>query len=263
MARTVFIALLVVLLSVLAGCNGAEQGKGQLMPARGARSIASGPAVTVEPSTEAHIAERVAIFRQRYREGLELLIEHYEKIGNNMKLGWAKKELGALNTIPQYRYIIEAEVAGLNLKATASIAAADILYNDALSDYKKAKELVVIVDEKRLRVALDKFNKLIRKYPSSDKIDDAAYMAGQIYSHFKDYSIALLYYQRAYQWDKNSIHPARFKAAHILDTRLHQRAEALALYKQFVEEEEVRNPQYKQYAQKRIRELTKADSDQE
>ena len=53
-----------------------------------------------------------------------------------------------------------------------------------------------------------------------------------IYEHFKDYTIAVLYYQRAYQWEPQTSYPARFKAAFILDERLHRRAEALQLYKE-------------------------------
>ena len=37
----------------------------------------------------------------------------------------------ALDRIPQYRYIIEAQVMPANLKATESIAAADQLYAEA------------------------------------------------------------------------------------------------------------------------------------
>jgi tetratricopeptide (TPR) repeat protein len=109
-----------------------------------------------------------------------------------------------------------------------------------------------------LRLALDKYNQLIKKYPTSDKIDDAAFRAGGIYEYFKDYTIALLYYQRAYQWDPDTIHPARFKAAYILDKRLHRRAEALELYQQ-VAKKKGQHGKYKVFAENRIRELTKSD----
>ena len=57
---------------------------------------------------------------------------------------------------------------------------------------KKARELIIITNEDMLRVALDKYNQLIRKHPPSDKIDDAAYRAAGIYEYFKDYTIAIL-----------------------------------------------------------------------
>jgi len=260
MARVILTALFVGLVGVLVGCNGGIEGRGQLMPPRTASSIARAPTVNLSTATEIDLVEHVAANRQAYRQGLELLIGHYTKTGNDMKLAWAKRELAGLCTIPQYRYIIQAEVAGANLKATTSIPDADNLYKDAVDIYEKAR-FFVLVDEKLLRVVLDKFNQLIAKYPSSDKIDDAVFKAGQIYEHFKDYSIALLYYKRAFQWDENTIYPARYRAARILDRELHKRDEALALYRQAVEKES-RHYQLKCAAEQRIRELTKTEEQQ-
>ena len=101
-------------------------------------------------------------------------------------------------------------------------------------------------------------NQLIRRHPSSNKIGDAAFRAGGIYEYFKDYTIALLYHQRTYQWDPETIHPARFRAAFILDKRLHRRAEALEVYQQAVKKES-RYEIWKEFAEKRIRELTRSD----
>ena len=110
-------------------------------------------------------------------------------------------------------------------------------------------------------MALEKYNELIRKHPSSDKIDDAAYNAGVIQEYFKDYSIALLYYKRAFQWDPDTIHPARFRAARVLDKNLHRNAEALQLYQQAVkiEGQYEKYREWREYAERRIRELQKID----
>ena len=51
-------------------------------------------------------------------------------------------------------------------------------------------------------------------------------------SDLGDYKLALLYYQRTYQWDPETSYPARFKAAFILDRQFHQRDEALKLYQE-------------------------------
>jgi tetratricopeptide (TPR) repeat protein len=241
---------LIVLLSVLVGCHEAESGKSQLIPPRM-------KAVPVVEAGEVDIIEQMSINRLAYRQYLESLVAHYKKTGNNMKLKWAESEMKKLNKIPQYNYIIEANVAGTNLKAKDSITIADYMYDEAFRLEKRAKRLFFIKDENLLRVALDKYNQLIRKYPSSDKIDDAAYRAGGICEYFKDYTIALLYYQRAYQWDPNTIHPARFKAAYVLDKYLHRRAEALELYQQAVKKRNLR-VKHKGFAEKRISELTKS-----
>jgi tetratricopeptide (TPR) repeat protein len=177
--------------------------------------------------------------------------------GNNMKSEWAQKELKALDSMPKYKYLVEAEAAGPNLKASTPIPEADRLYGEALMLQGKAEQLVIIKDNNLLRLALDKYDQVIRKYPSSDKIDDAAFKAGEIYDYFKDYTIALLYYQRAYQWNPQTTYPARFRAAFVLDKRLHRRAEALELYQQALEKEGQNYLEWKNFADRRIGELTK------
>ena len=260
MARNVCTGVLIILLSVLVGCQGVDRGRGQLVPQ--GRRQALGPASVVNIDTsEADLVEQMAVNRQAYRQGLELLAGYYMRTGNNMKLEWAQKELAALNSMPKYNYIIEANVAPQNLKVSASIPEADDLYYEAQEIDKQAGTLPILKNENQLRLALEKYNEVIRKYPSSDKIDDAAYSAGVIYEYFKDYSIALLYFKRAYQWDPDTIYPARFRAARILDKNLHRNAEALQLYQQAVKTEGQfeKYREWRDYAEKRIRELQKLD----
>ncbi len=259
MARIVLTAVLIVLLNVLAGCGGADKGKGRLIATSAKKYSYTGEA-KVSQKEEIDTVEQMAVNRQAYRQGLQLLIDYYNKVGNNMKLQWAKKELAALNAMPQYKYIIEAEVAGPNLKAATAIPEADELYGDAVRLEKQGNRLIVIKDNDLLRLALDKYNELIKKHPSSDKIDDAAYRAGKIYEYFKDYSIALIYYKRTYQWNAETTYPARFKEAYILDQRLHQRAEALELYQKALKaiKKEGEHKQWQLWTEERIKELTES-----
>ena len=258
MSRAILTVLLIVLLNVLVGCEGMDSGRSQVVPAGAKKFFGTGSIVGVATAAEADIVEQVSINRQAYRRYLGVLVGHYTKSGNNMKLMWAEKELAALDAVVQYNYIVEASLAGPNLKAIASIAEADYMYDDALRIEKRARGLIVIVDENLLRVALDKYNQLIKRHPSSDKIDDAAFKAGGIYEHFRDYSIAALYYQRAFQWDPGTFHPAVFKAAYNLDRRLHRRAEALELYQQAVKNGNL-SISYREFAEERIKELTRSD----
>lgn len=257
MARITLNTILIVLLVVLVGCGGVDKGKGQLVPTSVKKFAYSGEAQKIDKE-EIDAVEEVAVNRQAYRQGLKSLNAYYDKMGNNMKLRWAQKELNSLDAIPQYKYIIEAEVAGPNLKADTSIPEADTIYQEAVHLEKKAKRLILIKNNNRLRLALAKYDELIRKHPSSDKIDDAAYRAGGIYEYFRDYSIAILYYKRAYQWDPDTPYPAKFKEAYILDKRLYRRVEALDLYKQAVEEQSQHKKWVKQ-AEKRIKELSISD----
>jgi len=254
MARTILTAVLIALLYVLVGCKGIDSSGAKLMIVR-TKPV---PVVEVADASETDIVEEVVNKRRAYRQSLELLVQHYTNMGDNMKLRWAKRELAALDGMVQYNYIVEAGLAGPDLKASTSIYAADVLYGDALNLEKKAKELIIIVRGAQLRRALDKCNQLVREYPSSDKIDDVAYIAGRIYEHFKEYSIAVLYYQRTYQWDPETSYPAIFKAAYILDRRLHRRAEAMELYQQVVENERL-GINYREFAEMRIAEITTGD----
>ena len=255
MVRTILTVLLIVLLNVLVGCHAVDSGASQLIPPRM-------KAASVVKASEADIVEQMTISRRAYRQSLESLMDRYEKTGNNMKFGWAKNELKKLDKMPQYNYIIEAIVAGPNLKASTSVVEAELMYIKALQLEKKARKLIVIIDENLLRLALDAYNQLIKKHPSSDRIDDAAFKAARIYGHFKDYTIALLYYQRTYQWNPETIYPARFKAAYILDRHLHRRAEALELYQQAVKAKRISGKR-KEFAEKRINELTKSGESSE
>ena len=253
MARRALTAMFVVLLAVLVGCRGMDTGASQLVP----RPPKAAQAVEAVRASETDIIEEVTINRQAYRNTLEFLIAHYKKTGNDMKLKWAKNEMKKLNKVPQYNYIIEASVAPANLRATTRIAEAELIYIDA-QRLEKAKKFHIFTRDNNLRLALQRYNQLIRKHPSSDRIDDAAYRAGRICEHFKDYTIAILYYQRAYQWDPKTVYPARYRRAHILDAHMHRRAEALKLYQESLKKEKLSKKQRETIGD-RIIELTKSD----
>jgi tetratricopeptide (TPR) repeat protein len=258
MAKIVYTVVLIVLLNVLIGCNSVDSGSAQLVTSGTDQPPAA--VVKADIGSENEIIEQVASNREAYRQGLVSLIDYYSRTGNNLKLEWARKELAALETMPRYNYVIEATVAGPDLKASATIAEADELYAKASELQREAERLVVVKDDELLRLALDKYNQLVRRYPTSDKIDDAAFKAAGIYEYFKDYTIALLYYQRAFQWDAATPYPARFKAADILDNRMHRRAEALELYLQALETEgkDAKYRDLKEYAQMRVETLSKS-----
>jgi tetratricopeptide (TPR) repeat protein len=262
MTRTVIIATSLVLLVGAVGCPPSDRGLAQRLPQR---TIYAAPATNGEggqvtgSTDEIDLVEQVATYRRSYRRSLELLVQHYTVVGDNRKLGWAKEELRSLDRMPQYRYIIDAEVMPANLTAVARIPSADELYLDAVETQRQAEPIGILKDEELLRVALEKYNQLIRQYPTSDKIDDAAWRAADIYEYFKDYEIALLYYQRAYQWDPDTPYPARFHAASILDKKLHRRGEALELYQEAVLREGDRYDEWKMYAERRIKELSSSE----
>ena len=264
MANKVCTLILIVLLSILVGCQNPNSGSSRRLPPRTMSSIGTGQAINLTEAGEIDLVEKVAASRQAYKQGLELLVKYYSKTGDNQKLSWADKELKALNVIPQYDYIVPV-VQPKDYKATTSIPDADLLFEDALL-LKKRAEIVgqAILNKDEYRLALKKFEDIIKRYPTSDKIDEAAYYAGEISEYFKDYSIALEYFKAAYTWNPESDLPARFRAARILDQQMHNNAAALELYKQAVETEGRfgKNREWKDAAEERIRALEKAGTEQ-
>ena len=143
---------------------------------------------------------------------------------------------------------------------TAVVPASDAnsLYAEAVRLEEQAGPLKVVKDEALLRKALDKYNQFISKYPKSDKIDDAAFRMAGIYEYLKDYTNAVQYYQRTYQWNPQTPTVARFKAAYLLDNQLGRRAEALQIYQEALSKI-TRSDEHRQwvaYAEQRVKELT-------
>ena len=255
MAKTFLTAVLIVLLSVLVGCARVDSGRSQVAPAYPGQ----GPVVSIADAGETDIVEQIVLNRQAYRQGLKLLEKYYTRLGNSMKLEWVQKELAGLDSVIQYNYIVEAE-GKVGLKADTAIPEADALYEEAVNLENSAGAMPFLKDEKVLRMALNKYNQLINKHSSSDKIADAAFRAAGIYEYFKDYTLAVLYYKRVYQWDRYTVLPAKYKAAYVLDRRLHQRAEALELYQQALKDEALAE-NYRDFAESRVIALTRSEEE--
>lgn len=209
-------------------------------------------------AAEVDVVEQMALNRSEYRKSLVQLVDFYTNTGNATKLNWVRKELESLTKIPQYRYLMVGETVNASLAASDSIAQADELYKDAYATYRAAGPMLLLADSGKLRQALTKFNNVISTYPTSDKIDDAAYYAARIYEHFKDYEIAVVYYQRAFQWNDSTKYPTRFRAAYLLDHKLHKRSEALTIYRMSLEKDTL-SPDNTEHVKQRIQTLTRVE----
>jgi tetratricopeptide (TPR) repeat protein len=258
MARTILSVVLIVSLYAMVGCYGPDSGQGQVVPKGEKKLLAPAPVIQTQTPAETDIVEQVITNREAYRRALKALVDHYTSTGNDMKLAWAAKELKSYDKMRQYHYIIEASIAGPNLKPTASIEMANYMYEDAVRREKLAKRFIVIIDDDQLRVALGKYKEVIKRYPTSDKIDDCAFRAAGIYEYFKDYTIALLYYQRTWEWDPQTPYLAEFKSARILDLQLSRRAEALELYQKAVKKGGLTEDE-KKFVEERIAILSKSE----
>jgi hypothetical protein len=67
--------------------------------------------------------------------------------------------------------------------------------------------------------------------------------------------LAVKWYERAWTWNPDTPHPARFQAAVVYDYRLHNRARALELY-HAVLEHETADDKNARFATRRIGELS-------
>lgn len=255
MSKNMWILGLVFSLVLISGC--AEEVKDDSRfradPELSQAAVIEGFAVPT--AEEIDLIEEMASYRNAYKTGLEKLVEYYTGSGDAVKRNWAKRELESLNAIPQYAYIPPAAGVKAGLRALDTIKEADTLFAEAEELDKDSGW--PFKDEGKLREALRKYNLIIATWPSSDKIDNCAYKAGKIYEHFKDYDIAAVYFQRAFQWDVDTPYPARFKAAYILDRRLYMKQEALALYQMaYNHPVEQRYEGNMEFAKKRILEMT-------
>jgi tetratricopeptide (TPR) repeat protein len=146
-------------------------------------------------------------------------------------------------------------------ESKAAPSDANTLYAEGISLEEHAGPigaLNVLKDKKMLKMALDKYNELISKYPTSNKISDAAFRMAGIYEYLGEYTEAVKNYQRTYQWNPETPTPARFKAAYILDHQLGRRSEALQIYQEALAKRTKSNEHllWVEYAEQRVKELS-------
>ncbi len=253
--RTTVLTLGLLALSCLLGCQRPQREadlEGQLTDPLAVAGA------DLERSTEVELVEQMARYRGRYTSQLELLEQFYDRQGNHLKASWARDERDYLRTGPQREYLVIAEVAGPDLRASESIPTADGLYEKGMEQFKKARGSLggLFFDKKGIMAAKEMFNQLITNYPTSDKIDDAAFQIGEIYRHYlKDFPRAMLYYQRVWQWDPQTPLPARFAMGRLYDDYLHDGPKAIQYYRQAVNLES-EYPDNVTYANRRIDELS-------
>lgn len=256
MTRIRLIAVLILPAVFMIGCDNPKVRDAHLLEAQPVESMAAPGEFLIPNATEVDYVETLAAARDAYRRGLIALVEFYGTVGNATKLQWAQTELKTFDQMVRYEYLQPAEWVPEQLMATDSIEEADVLYRQAKSLYNESGGMIIVANKAKLREALGLFNQLIVEYPSSDKIDDAAYKAGRIYDYLKNYELAAIYYQRAFQWNEATSYPARYRAAWVMDQKLRMRNEALALYKLAVEKES-RYTDNAEFAEIRIAELSR------
>ena len=204
-------------------------------------------------SRESQIANSVISARESYKRALEEIIQYYMDIGNHLKLMSARKELKALNKVPQRKYLSDKDVIG-EISPSKNIEDANILFQDGKA-YKNP--LNIVKRKSKLISAVTRFKKILKDYPESDKADDAAYELAEIYEgyYFKDYEGAAFYFVKCYSLNEQTDKPARYKAALVYDNHLADYVEAARHYKMALDT--CKDTDYLEIAKTRLEQLKK------
>jgi tetratricopeptide (TPR) repeat protein len=210
-------------------------------------------AATTNPvAAEITAVKRVIAARREYQASLESLRSTYANNADTEKLRWAEDEIKQFHRVPKHAYVLDLDVPGPGLRAEQNIPAANDLYRRAM-EYKDRGFGSDYVDN-QIRAEL-LLQQLINQYPSSNKISEAAYQLGDIYESkaYRQYRRAEAYFERTFQWNANTQHDARLRAAKLCDKALNERGRAIELYKAVLAHDT--DPKRTQEAQRRLNEL--------
>jgi len=212
---------------------------------------------------EVDLVEALLTERAEYVRTLTELRDYYREHGYAIKQSWADFELDGFRKVKTFRYVLDSEVASERLRPTNQIPEADALYQRGQDLLKKGgRGIPGLYHQTTMIEAADVFRELVEKYPTSDRIDDAAFFLGEIHKEYlpDQEQIAVKWYERSWTWDPATPHPARFQAAVVYDFRLHDRDRALELYQSVLKEESASGSNVR-FANRRIRQLGKDRGD--
>ena len=168
--------------------------------------------------------------RKAYREALSKLRQLYLNIGNAERVEWASSELKDLDAGRHYRFMSPVDTLSPDMSPTKVIQVAEDLYKKA--EALRAQMLPPWGKEARLKEARNLYLKLIRKYPESRRLSDAAFALGDIMGgmYFREYESAAKYYKLSFQWNPKTRLPARYQAGLIYENKLGEYEEAARMY---------------------------------
>jgi len=255
-------------LALYVALSGCAQQKGEPVPVEVGKlddvGLSTIGKIDLANATEVDLVEKLAAVRADYKRLLKLLEQWYLDKGYYQKSRWAARELNDVLHVKTYPYLTVTDIQRTDLTPAESIPEADALYEKAKRLYEEGQILPFMNDKRKLKESLALFKQLIKTYPTSDKIDDAAFYAGELSKeYFNDNEQAVRYYELAMKWDPKTPHPVRFQCAVIYDFRLHNRAKALEMYRRVLEEEPDIDRTNTEFATTRIGQLLKEEQAQQ
>ncbi len=197
------------------------------------------------------LVERVIAARKEYQESLETLRAYYIKAGEVERARWAEDELLQYHRTGKFAYVLALDVPPPNLKPLYNIPEANELMRRALLYKDKGWGTDYVDNQRRTELVLQQ---LLSKHPQSNKIDEAAFMLGDVYESraFRQNSRAAVYYERNFQWNPQTHHDSRQRAARLYE-RQGDRSHALEIYKDITKFEH--DPKHLDEANRKITEL--------
>lgn len=229
------------------------EGLDTVVPARGEN---------LADADETALIEELMGARKQWRDALIKVEGLYREKNLNSAADTVKRVTDRIDPARLPVYHDAAEVPPANLKPIAVIPEADQLYNQGYRLFRKGKGLVPMFDTSydEQREAIVLFKKLIREYPTSNKIAMSAYYIADIYKeYFNRDVLACKWYQRAWEWAAANpaalTEPARFQAATVYDIRLKDKPKAVECYRASLKYDPSR-PGNATWARQRIKALT-------
>jgi hypothetical protein len=214
---------------------------------------------SLDNADERLLVEYVVTARNAYLGAVDWLLATYDKEDNAYRGEFVRSIKKRFDPIRIYMYFPAAEIPGPNLRPSEVIREADELFARAHRLFREGKGLLhtfASTSYRKERQALLLFMELIQKYPTSNKIALSAYYIGDIYKEYFNEDVrAVMWYERAWQWDPNITEPARFQAATVYDLRLHNPEKAVECYATAIKYEQF-NQSNVRFATQRIKELT-------
>jgi len=258
-------AMLLPLIAIVTGCEGYDR-------TRPAPTDVHAPAKEVlqrnrtEGVNMADELEHMMELRQQYLDHLSRLEKLYLENGDMARAGWARRQRDETATITVYPYAGNRVPEQTSLvHPDESIPDADKLYADATAEIQSFRVVPLAgaldLNKNKARHAIKTLRQLLRQYPKSDKVDDAAYWIGECYKEYlreedPDNLLALRYYAWAIELDPKTPHPARFQSAAVYDFRMHDRKRSLEWYHKVLDDNERYHPTNISFSRERIAQLT-------
>ncbi|MCE9533710.1 MAG: hypothetical protein K8T89_21670, partial [Planctomycetes bacterium] len=151
------------------------------------------------PTSDIEMVEKLNSTRKQYQLNLEQLRQQYLNMGDIEKAKWAEDELKQYHRMMKYAYRLDIDVPVPTLQAKQNIPEANDLFREAMKYKDKGFGNEYLDNQRRAELL---FQRLLDKYPESDKIGETAYQLGDIYEKYRpsvQYQRGALYFERSYQ----------------------------------------------------------------